>query len=117
MCIRSTQIDLADAGPLRAIVHSDRKTLDYPERAVFIDTMIRPSRIAVYAYQRETGWSKLMQQTNVSYSMLGPVLAHTIPSTTISSTRSSWWRNKVNEKPLGIDRFLADKMGARLRRQ
>jgi hypothetical protein len=117
MCIRSTQIDLADAGPLRAIVHSDRKTLDYPERAVFIDTMIRPSRIAVFEYQRETGWSKLMQQTNVSYSMLGPVLAHTIPSTTISSTRSSWWRNTVNEKPLSIDGFLKDKMGVVLRRQ
>jgi hypothetical protein len=117
MCIRSREVDLADAGPLRAIVHSDRRSLDYPKRAVFIDTMIRPSRIAVYAYQRETGWSKLMQQTNVSYSMLGPVLAHTIPSTTIPTTRSSWWRNTVNEKPLNLNTFLVRKMGVVLRRQ
>ena len=117
MCIRSREVDLADAGPLRAIVYKDRSSLDYPERAVFIKTMIRPSRIAVYAYRRDTGWSKLMQQTNVGYSMLGPVLAHTIPSTTISSTRSSWWRENVHEKPLSIDGFLKDRMGAVLRRQ
>ncbi len=117
MCIRSTPINLADADPLRAIMHKDRSSLDYPERAVFIKTMIRPSQIAVYAYRRDTGWSKLMQQTNVGYSMLGPVLAHTIPSTTISSTRSSWWRENVHEKPLSIDGFLTDRMGAVLRRQ
>jgi hypothetical protein len=117
MCIRSREVDLADAGPLRAIVHKDRNSLDYPERAVFIKTMIRPSQIAVYAYRRDTGWSKLMQQTNVGYSMLGPVLAHTIPSSTISSTRSSWWRENVHEKPLSIDGFLKDRMGVVLRRQ
>lgn len=117
MCIRSTAIDLAEAGPLRALVHKDRKSFDYPERAFFIKTMIRPSQIAVYAYQRDTGWSKLMQQTNVSYSMLGPVLVHTISSGHISSTRSSWWRNTVNEKPLNLNTFLTDKMGVVLRRQ
>ncbi len=117
MCIRSTEVDLAEAGPLRAIVHKDRSSLDYPERAFFIKTMIRPSQIAVYAYRRDTGWSKLMQQTNIGYSLLGPVLAHTIPSTSIESTRSSWWRRNFYEKPLGIDGFLMDKMGAVLRRQ
>ena len=47
-------------------------------------TMIRPSQIAVYAYQRDTGWSKLMQQTNVSYSMLGPVFTIVRPVVSLS---------------------------------
>lgn len=117
MCIRSKQIDLADAGPLRAILHKDRKTLDYPDRAFFIKTMIRPSQIAVYEYRRDQGWSKVMQQTNVGYSILGPILAHTIPTGSISSTRSPWWRRNVHGKPLSIDTFLVTRMGAVLRRQ
>ncbi|MEE4238201.1 MAG: hypothetical protein V2I51_15880, partial [Anderseniella sp.] len=53
MCIKSTQIKLTDAGPLRAILHNDRKTLEYPKRAFFIKTMISLSQIAVYSYQRD----------------------------------------------------------------
>ncbi len=117
MCIKSTPVNLADAAPLRAILHNDRKYLDYPERAFFINTMIRPSQIAVYAYGGGEGWSKLMQQTNVSYSLLGPVLVHTIPAGHISSTKSSWWRNNLSERPLSIDAFLVARMGVALRPQ
>ena len=117
MCIRSIPVNLDDAGPLRAILHNDRKTLDYPQRAFLIDTMIRPSQIAVYEYGKDRGWSKVLQQTNAGYSLLGPVLAYTVVGDLGSSTRSSWWRRNVYEKPLGIDGFLTDKMGAVLRRE
>jgi hypothetical protein len=117
MCITSTPVNLSDAGPLRAILHNDRKTLDYPERAIFIETMIRPSQIAVYEYGGDQGWSKVMQLTNVGYSLLGPVLAYTVVGDLGSSTRSSWWRRNVYEKPLGIDGFLTDQMAAVLRRE
>jgi hypothetical protein len=117
LCIQPTQIKLTDAGPLRAILHHDRKTLEYPKRAFFIKTMISPSQIAVYAYRRDTGWSKTTQQTNVGYSLLGPVLAYTVVGDLGSSTRSSWWRRNVHEKSLNIDTFLVTRMGAVLRRE
>jgi hypothetical protein len=115
-CIQSTEIQLADAGPLRAIVHLDRKSLDYPESSLFIATRIRPSRIAVYAKAPDQGWPKIMQQTNVSYSFLGPILAHSIAGGQISSLRSSWWRRNASSETLNVEKFLAQEMGANLRK-
>lgn len=117
ICIQSTEMQLKDLGAMRVVLEIDRKRLDYPESVFFIDTQIRPSRIAVYEKSADQKWTKIAQQTNVSYSLLGPVLAHAISGGTISSTKSSWWRKNTRAEYTNFEKFMASKMGAKLRPQ
>jgi hypothetical protein len=117
ICIQSTEIQLADLGSLRAVVYYGSKNLYYPESLFLIDTQMRPSRIAVYEKSPEQNWQKVMQQTNISYSRLGPLLAHSISGGTLSSLRSGWWRENVRTDTLNFEKFLVEKMGAALRPQ
>lgn len=98
------------------MIYLDRKSLDYPESSFFIETRIRPSRVVVYEKLPGQDWSKMMQQTNVSYSFLDPILAHSIAGGQISSLRSSWWRRNVRSDTLNAEKFLVQEMGANLRK-
>lgn len=117
ICIQSSEIQLADVSQMRAIVDFGRKNLAHPENLFLIDTQMRPSRITVYDKSADQNWQKTFQQTEISYSLLKPILAYTISGSTISTQRSGWWRESVRVKPLNLEKFLVENMGAKLRSQ
>lgn len=117
ICIQSTEVELANVGKLRGIVDFGRKNLAYPESLLLIDTQMRPSRIAIYDKSADKNWQKIFQQTNIGYSFLKPILAYSISGSMISTQRSGWWRDNVRVDPLNVEKFLVEKLGARLRPQ
>lgn len=75
MCVRSTESTLDRVTSPRVVALLRRDNLDYPESALFIGTLMRVSRAAVFDHSNEGDVSPVFQDTKVSYSLLRPLLA------------------------------------------
>ncbi len=115
VCINSIEATADKLVAPRFAAYLDRDNLDFNESALFISTLIEPWRIAFYERTEAGALAPVFQQTKVSYSLLGPLLAYHLSMGEISNVKPKWWRRSYREKQPDMRDHLSSVLGVQFR--
>jgi len=116
-CVNSVEVPIDRLVSPRFFAIMDQKSLKYRDKALFIETQIKPWRVAVFDRGPDGSFLTAFQDTAVGYSLLQPLLAYHLTMGSISNVRPKWWRKDVRVERPDDATLLADILGVRLRYQ
>ena len=115
MCINSIETTADKLVAPRFVAFAGADNLEFSKRALFIATLIEPSRVIVHERTPGGELVPVFQQTRVSHSLLGPLLAYDVYRTSVESTKPKWWRLDRREKRPEMRDELAGVLGLQFR--